>query len=71
MERILALAVRESLHKRVAYLKGEKITTLADYAKERKKSVHVLLNSARRQAVPAFRERGVWKIGESFSGFQE
>ncbi|OGR88286.1 MAG: hypothetical protein A3A86_04870 [Elusimicrobia bacterium RIFCSPLOWO2_01_FULL_60_11] len=66
MERILALAVRESLHKRVAYLKGEKIMTLADYAKERKKSVHVLLNAARRQAIPAFRERGVWKIGENF-----
>jgi len=70
MERVLSLVLTESLHKRVAYLKGEKIMTLADYAKERKKSVHVLLNSARRQAIPAFRERGVWKIGESFSSSQ-
>jgi len=23
-------------------------------------------NSARRQNIPAFRERGVWKIGEGF-----
>ena len=70
MERVLSLVLTESLHKRVAYLKGEKIMTLADYAKERKKSVHMLLNSARRQAIPAFRERGVWKIGESFSSSQ-
>ena len=67
MERVVALAVMESLHKRVTYLKGDKITTLSDFAKEHKKSVHVLLNSARRQAIPAFRERGVWKIGESFA----
>lgn len=66
MEKIITLALTESLHKRIAYLKGEKIITLADYAREHKKSSPALLNAARRQNIPAFREKGVWKIGEKF-----
>ncbi|MFH0940168.1 MAG: Fic family protein, partial [Planctomycetota bacterium] len=53
----------ESLHKRITYLRGEKITTLADCAKKSQKSINTLPNAARRQTVPAFREKGVWKIG--------
>jgi Fic family protein len=64
MERIITLALTESLHKRIAYLQGDIITTLADYAKAHKKSINSLLNAARRQTVPAFREKGVWKIGK-------
>jgi Fic family protein len=64
MEKIITLALTESLHKRIAYLQGHKISTLADYAKVHKKSVNALLNAARRQTIPAFREKGVWKIGE-------
>ena len=64
MEKIITLALTESLHKRIAYLQGDKIITLADYAKASKKSVNALLNAARRQTIPAFREKGVWKIGE-------
>lgn len=60
------LALMESLHKRITYLKGEKILRVAEYAKEHKLSVNLLLNAARRQNVPAFREKGVWKIGGSF-----
>jgi Fic family protein len=63
MEKIITLALMESLHKRIAYLQGDKIITLADYAKTHKKSVNALLNAARRQTIPAFREKGVWKIG--------
>lgn len=63
MEKILALAIMESLHKRIAYLRGESIVTLSDYAKSQEKSIHTLLNAARRQTIPAFREKGVWKIG--------
>jgi Fic family protein len=63
MEKIIALALTESLHKRIAYLQGDKITTLADYAKVHKKSINALLNAARRQTIPSFREKGVWKIG--------
>lgn len=68
MERVMALALTESMHKRIAYLKGEKITTIADYAKKNKKQINTLLNAARRQTIPAFREKGVWKIGGSSSG---
>lgn len=65
MEKTIELALMESLHKRIAYLRGEKITTLADNAKNQKQSVNTLLNAARRQTIPAFREKGVWKIGAS------
>lgn len=64
MEKIVALALMESLHKRIAYLKGEIIVTLSEYTRRHKKSAPALLNAARRQNIPAFRERGVWKIGE-------
>lgn len=66
MEKILALAILESLNKRIAYLKGKKIITLADYTKKHKISVTSFLNAARRQTIPAFREKGVWKIGADF-----
>ena len=64
MDKIITLSLMESLHKRIAYLQGHKINKLADYAKANKKSVNALLNAARRQTIPAFREKGVWKIGE-------
>jgi len=66
MEKILALALMESLHKRITYLKGEKIVTLSDYAKTSHASASALSNAARRQNIPAFREKGVWKIAEGF-----
>lgn len=63
LDRTLSLAVIESLHKRLAYLKALEIVDLADHAKTTDQSVHTLLNAARRQTIPAFREKGVWKIG--------
>ncbi len=66
MEKIVALVLLESLHKRIAYLKGEKIITLVDYAKKNNQKSSILLNAARRQTIPAFREKGVWKISENF-----
>jgi Fic family protein len=62
MERLIMLALLESLHKRLAYLRSESIVTLAEAAK-RKKNMQALINAARRQTIPAFREAGVWKIG--------
>ena len=62
MEKILTLALTESLHKRIAYLRGAEIVRLADYAKQHKKPSASLINAARRQSIPAFREKGVWKI---------
>lgn len=63
MERLIALSIMESLHKRISYLKGEEIIFLTDYARKLEKPVPVVLNAARRQTIPAFREKGAWKIG--------
>jgi len=63
MEKIVGRALTNSYHKRLAYLEGKKIITLADYAKENKDSHQNLLNKANRQTIPAFLEKGVWKIG--------
>lgn len=63
MIRVVELAALESLHKRLAYLDSLQIIPLAKYAEKSQSSFHSLLNSARRQSIPAFRERGVWKIG--------
>jgi Fic family protein len=68
MEKVISLALIESLHKRITYLKGEKIIILSDYIKKNKKSASALTNAARRQNIPAFREKGVWKIAEKFPG---
>jgi len=63
MEKIIGLALMESLHKRIAYLNGEVIILLAEYARQQQKPIPAVLNAARRQTIPAFREKGVWKIG--------
>ena len=64
MERILSLALLESLHKRVSYLRGEVIIRLSEYIRKNGFSGPRVTNAARRQTIPAFREKGVWKIGE-------
>jgi len=63
MEEIVAKALTNSYHKRLAYLEGKKIITLAEYAKENKLSHSNLINKATRQTIEAFLEKGVWKIG--------
>lgn len=67
MERVVLLGLFESLHKRIVYLKGEQIIDLADYAKQHDVHAPKLLNAARRQTIPAFREKGIWKISTSFN----
>jgi Fic family protein len=62
MERIIGRALTSSYYKRLAYLEDKKIITLNDYAKKSKESHQNLLNKAKRQTIPAFREKGVWKI---------
>ena len=66
MEKVVALALMESLSKRITYLKGQKVITLSEYTKINKLSAPGMINAARRQNIPAFREKGVWKIGEGF-----
>ncbi|KKR29993.1 MAG: hypothetical protein UT61_C0016G0004 [Candidatus Woesebacteria bacterium GW2011_GWA1_39_8] len=66
MEKVVALALIESLNKRIAYLKGGEIINLSDYVKDRQLKASAIFNAARRQSIPAFRERGVWKINKSY-----
>lgn len=63
MEEIVAKSLTNSYHKRLAYLEGKKIMTLADYAKENKLSHSNLINKATRQTIEAFLEKNIWKIG--------
>lgn len=63
LDKIIYLALSESLYKRIAYLKSQKIIKLANYAKQQNEKLSNLLNKAKRQTIPAFRERGLWKIG--------
>lgn len=67
MEKVVALALIESLNKRVAYLKGQEIINLSDFVKENKLKAPAVFNAARRQSIPAFRERGAWKIGKDYN----
>ena len=64
MEEIVGRALTNSYHKRLAYLEGKKIITLAEYGKSNKISHSNLINKATRQTIEAFLEKNVWKIGE-------
>jgi Fic family protein len=64
MDKVTSLALLGSFHKRISYLRGENVIRLSDYAEKQKESTSILLNKAKRQTIPAFREKGVWKIGE-------
>ena len=64
MEEIVGKALTNSYHKRLAYLEGAHIMTLAEYAKKYKVSHSNLINKANRQTIEAFLEKGVWKIGK-------
>jgi len=66
LEKVVSLGLLESLHKRITYLKGDKVIKLSEYTKSHAKSASAITNAARRQNVPAFREQGIWKIGASF-----
>lgn len=63
MEEIVGKSLTNSYHKRLAYLEGAHIMTLAEYAKKYKVSHSNLINKAKRQTIEAFLEKGVWKIG--------
>lgn len=63
MEKVVLLALYESMHKRLAYLKGLEIIRVTEYVKSAGGTSQNALNKAMRQSIPAFREKGVWKIG--------
>jgi Fic family protein len=64
MEELIGRALTMSYHKRLAYLEGKRIVPLIRFAKERKESHSNLINKAHRQTIPAFMEKGEWKIVE-------
>jgi Fic family protein len=62
----LYLALSESFNKRLAYLRGNEIVKLSEYAKTNDMSAAVITNAAKRQTVPAFRQEGVWRIEKNY-----
>lgn len=67
MANLFAQLTIESLHKRIAYLKGTTFVTLIEYARKNTLSQSNMLNKAKRQTIPAFREKGVWMIDGAWS----
>lgn len=63
MNKVLSLALLESFHKRITYMRGEKVIPLVEYARAIEQPANSILNKAKRQTIRAFREKGVWKIG--------
>ena len=63
MEQIIATALSNSYHKRLAYLEGKEIITLKEYSIRTKQTHSNVINKAKRQTIDAFLEKGVWKIG--------
>ena len=72
-ERLLAALLKESFHKRIAYLRGDDIVTLSAIRKEcPHHSPQSLATLAKKQSLPAFRERGRWKVGrKGFACWEE
>ncbi len=64
-EKIITLALLESLHKRVTVLEQSKVISLADWVRKIRASPVGVYNAAKRQILPAFRQNEVWMIGES------
>jgi Fic family protein len=62
----LYLALSESLHKRLAYLRGNEIIKLSEYAKINNQSASAITNAAKRQTIPAFRQQETWRIEKCF-----
>lgn len=63
-ERIIGRLLKESFHKRLTYLHGDSVVPLAGIVrKESSRNMQSVLTLAKRQSLPAFRERGHWKVG--------
>ena len=62
----LYLALSESFNKRLAYLRGNEIVKLSEYAKSNNINAALITNAAKRQTVPAFRQESVWRITKDY-----
>lgn len=65
-EELFALALIESLHKRIVTLAGSRVIPLNEWAKQNNTSVNSANNKARRQTIPAFRLRDKWFVSAEF-----
>lgn len=64
-EHIVGRLLKESFHKRLTYLQGDTIVPLTEIARrESSRSLQSVITLAKRQSLPAFRERGHWKVGQ-------
>jgi Fic family protein len=63
----LSLLILESMHRRIAYLRGAEVLPAVDVARSRSIGTQVVLNQARRQSIPAFRERNIWKLPADYN----
>ena len=66
LEDYLSLLLLESLNKYITIISGAKIVPLVDWAKHNQLSKPSILNKAKRQTIPAFRQRGKWMIADNF-----
>ena len=62
----LYLVLSESFNKRLAYLRGNEIVRLSEYAKNNNISAALITNAAKRQTIPAFRQEGAWRIAKNY-----
>lgn len=64
---LFALLLQESMHKRITILTAKKIIPLALWASQNGVKPNVAANKAKRQTIPAFRQREKWMIAEEFT----
>lgn len=65
-EELFALALIESLHKRITTMAGSKIIPISEWAKQNGISASAASNKAKRQTIPAFRLRDKWFVSAEF-----
>jgi len=65
--RFFALLLMEAMHKRIAMITSKKIVSVGDWAKKNGYNARNALNMAKKQTLPAFRQRGKWMIDISFT----
>lgn len=63
---LFSLLLKESLHKRIAILSGDRLVPLSKWSKNMETPANSALNKAKRQSIPAFRLHGKWMISERY-----
>jgi Fic family protein len=71
LETYLSLLLLESLNKYITILEGKKVIPLVNWANSNGASSPAILNKAKRQTIPAFRQRGQWMIADNFIDTEE